>query len=53
MVKYLIRCTGDARYGDWVERLAINGIGASIPMTADGRVFYYSDYNPQRRQQDQ
>jgi hypothetical protein len=46
MVKYLIRCTGDAQYGDWVEQLAINGIGATIPMTADGRVFYYSDYNP-------
>ena len=24
----------------------MNGIGASIPMTAGGRVFYYSDYNP-------
>jgi uncharacterized protein len=46
MAKYLIRCTGDAQYGDWVERLAINGIGATIPMTPDGRVFYYSDYNP-------
>ena len=46
MVKYLIRCTGDARYGDWVERLAINGIGATIPMTPGGNVYYYSDYNP-------
>jgi uncharacterized protein len=45
MAKYLICCTGDAKYGDWVERLALNGVGASIPMTADGRVFYYSDYN--------
>ncbi len=45
MAKYLIRCTGDAKYGDWVERLALNAIGASIPMTSDGRVFYYSDYN--------
>jgi DUF1680 family protein len=45
MAKYLICCTGEAKYGDWVERLALNGIGASIPMTADGRVFYYSDYN--------
>jgi uncharacterized protein len=45
MAKYLIRCTGDAKYGDWVERLALNGIGANIPMTSDGRVFYYSDYN--------
>ncbi len=43
--KYLITCTGDARFGDWVERLILNGIGASISMTPDGRVFYYSDYN--------
>jgi uncharacterized protein len=46
MVKYLMRCTGDARYGDWVERIQLNGIGASIPMSADGRVYYYADYNP-------
>ncbi len=46
LCKYLMQFTGDARYGDWMERLAINGIGASIPMTTDGRVFYYSDYNP-------
>ena len=45
MAKYLIAFTGDAKYGDWVERLAINGLGASLPMTRDGRVFYYSDYN--------
>ena len=44
MVKYLIACTADARYGDWAERLAINGIAASIHMTSSGRVFYYSDY---------
>lgn len=46
LCKYLISFTGDARYGDWIERLVINGIGASIPTSADGRVFYYSDYNP-------
>jgi uncharacterized protein len=46
MAKYLLCITGDAKYGDWVERLALNGIGASIPMSADGRVFYYSNYNP-------
>ena len=45
LAKYLISFTGDARYGDWIERLVLNGIGASIPMTPDGRVFYYSDYN--------
>ena len=44
LAKYLVSFTGDARYGDWVERLVLNGIGASIPMTRDGRVFYYSDY---------
>lgn len=44
--KYLTSFTGDARYGDWVERLTVNGIGASIPMAPDGKVFYYSDYNP-------
>jgi DUF1680 family protein len=45
MAKYLICCTGEARYGDWVERLTLNGIGASVPMTPDGRVQYYSNYN--------
>ena len=43
--KYLISLTGDARYGDWIELLALNGIGASIPMDPDGGVFYYSEYN--------
>ena len=44
MSKYLTRFTGDARYGDWVEKLALNGLGASIAMGSDGSVFYYSDY---------
>ena len=44
LAKYLLTFTGDAKYGDWVERLLYNGICASIPMTPDGRVFYYSDY---------
>ena len=43
--KYLISCIGDARFGDWTERLILNGIGASLSMTPEGRVFYYSDYN--------
>ena len=45
MTKHLISLTGDARYGDWTERLLLNGIGASIPMDGAGRVFYYSEYN--------
>lgn len=45
LCKYLMSFTGDARYGDWIERLAINGIGASLPSSPDGSVFYYSNYN--------
>lgn len=45
LCKYLLMITGNAKYGDWVEKLMINGIGASIPMSPDGKVFYYSDYN--------
>jgi uncharacterized protein len=44
LAKYLMTFTGDARYGDWMERLLINGIGASLPMSADGRVMYYSHH---------
>jgi hypothetical protein len=46
LAKYLMRFTGDARYGDWVERLLINGIGATLPMSADGRVMYYAGHGP-------
>jgi hypothetical protein len=42
--KYLIQFTGQARYGDWIEKLLYNGIGAALPMTGRGRTFYYSDY---------
>lgn len=45
MSKYLISFTGDAKYGDWIEKLAYNAIGASLPTNTDGYVFYYSDYN--------
>lgn len=44
--KYLLEMTGDAKYGDWMEKMTFNGIGANIPMSADGKVQYYSDYNP-------
>jgi hypothetical protein len=42
--RYLIQFTGEAKYGDWMERLLYNGIGAALPMSPDGRTFYYSDY---------
>ncbi len=44
LAKYLMSFTGDARYGDWMERLLINGIGATLPMSADGRVMYYAGH---------
>lgn len=44
LCKALIGFTGDARYGDWIERLVINGIGASIPMSARGEVYHYDRY---------
>jgi hypothetical protein len=42
--RYLLRLTGEARYGDWMERLFYNGVGAALPITDSGRSFYYSDY---------
>jgi uncharacterized protein len=43
--KYLLRLTGDARYGDWAEQVLYNGVGASMQSLADGRVQYFSDYS--------
>ncbi len=43
--KYLLEFTGNGKYGDWIEKLLINGIGASVPMLPSGEVMYYSDYN--------
>jgi hypothetical protein len=42
--RYLITYTGEARYGDWIERLIYNGIGAALPMGEGGNTFYYADY---------
>ncbi len=44
LAKSLIRFTGEARYGDWVERLIINATGASLPVSPTGEVTYYSHY---------
>lgn len=42
--RYLMEFTGEARYGDWIERLLYNGAGAALPITAEGMHTYYSDY---------
>ena len=44
MARYLMRFTGAARYGDWMERLFYNGVGAALPLRGRGRNFYYGDY---------
>jgi uncharacterized protein len=44
MSRYLMRFTGEARYGDWIERLFYNGVGAALPLDGRGRNYYYGDY---------
>ncbi len=46
--RYLMGFTGEARYGDWIEKLTYNGIGAALPMTGNGETFYYADYRVER-----
>ncbi|HET7840846.1 MAG TPA: hypothetical protein VFM21_04535, partial [Terriglobia bacterium] len=44
LTRYLLGFTGQARFGDWTERLLYNAIGAALPLGPGGRNFYYSDY---------
>jgi len=44
--RYLLRFTGDSKYGDNMERVLLNGILAALPPKRDGRSFYYSSYQP-------
>jgi DUF1680 family protein len=44
LARYLLMLTGDARYGDWIEKLLYNGSLAALPMGPKGATFYYSDY---------
>ncbi|MNO39516.1 hypothetical protein D3C76_296480 [compost metagenome] len=41
---YLLQYTGEAKYGDWVEKLLYNGTGAQLPVKPDGKVMYYANY---------
>jgi len=43
--RYLMRFTGQAFYGDWIERLIYNGVGAMVPMNEDGMIMYGSCYH--------
>ena len=44
LARYLTQFTGEARYGDWIERLMYNGIGGILWIKDAGRHFYYADY---------
>ena len=43
--RYLLRFTGDARYGDGIERVLYNTVLGAKDPKSDGRFFYYSDYH--------
>jgi hypothetical protein len=45
LTRYLLRATGDSRYGDSMERMMYNTVLGALPLQADGHNFYYSDYN--------
>jgi DUF1680 family protein len=45
LCRYLLRVTRNARYGDSLEQVFYNTILGAKPLQADGRGFYYSDYN--------
>lgn len=45
LTRYLLRATGDSRYGDSMERVMYNTVLGALPLQVDGRNFYYSDYN--------
>jgi len=45
LTRYLLRVTGDPRYGDSMERMMYNTILGAKSLEPDGRTFYYSDYN--------
>ncbi len=45
LTRYLLRVTGDPRYGDSMERMMYNTILGAKPLEPDGKTFYYSDFN--------
>jgi DUF1680 family protein len=49
LARYLMRFTGDARYGDGLERVLFNTILGALDPDDDGGYFYYSDYQGRAR----
>jgi DUF1680 family protein len=44
VTRALLRVTGDAAYGDSMERVMYNTILGALPLEANGTSFYYSDF---------
>jgi DUF1680 family protein len=44
LARYLLRVTGNGKYGDSMERVLYNTVLGAKPLQRDGRAFYYSDY---------
>jgi DUF1680 family protein len=49
ITRYLLRVTGDSRYGDSMERVLYNTVLGAKPILEDGSSFYYSDYSTSGR----
>ncbi|HET7102613.1 MAG TPA: beta-L-arabinofuranosidase domain-containing protein [Terracidiphilus sp.] len=49
LARYLLCATGDARYGDGLERVIFNALLAAKDPDRDGDYFYYSTYSPRAR----
>ena len=47
LARYLLRATGEARYGDGLERVLMNGVLAAIEPDVEGDSPYYSTYSAQ------
>ena len=45
LARYLMRITGDSRYGDSMEQVFFNTVLGAKPLGSDGSAFYYSDYS--------
>jgi DUF1680 family protein len=44
LTRYLLRVTGDGKYGDSMERVLYNTVLGAKTLEKDGHAFYYSDY---------
>jgi DUF1680 family protein len=49
LARYLTSFTGDAKYGDGLERVLLNTILGALDPDDDGGYFYYSDYQAKAR----